>query len=696
MLPHGADLVVLLNRLQWGPSGEIAVPGGLDIWKQILRQEADSKSARNWATRMRNATHPEELLQALAALSRTETDSGPLQTYLTLSELDSGRPAQRRLSAETVRLLASRYAQLSSWYLVFSEFPSLSDESITRFIAAADAIDKIQDQALRGNAMGAFQANIGLWQILARQGEIANADLDSSWQNMVQPFARVPSSVQLLDAVHSSLGAVMLAAAGKAEVSQDELVELLAGPQQQSPDGQRVHAALAERMRSVLNDQRLVSLDTLFGLSDGLADMAHGKPANGELLGLAEELRDFELPRQIFSKSEKVEWAPRTSTARHAELQAKIDLTRVIKERATRTQLEAARGQLAPLLRDALVGLNYAYYEPPSAQILHINPLFVRSHDFLGVTVTGSERLWQAPMLIGAGVSAGGGAYLMGSLADLPYMLALAEQDMIAPEHVQALIWKELAPELLADSVLGRWWNVTPHELHAVALYQKFGEELLSASVKNQQLRGKVTGILSDRMEPQQMEEVELALRRQEDVAAILPRTMPANLFYLGIEFQKRFPDEVSAVGATGQQLKDLAGRYPAEVNWERLSRDFGISHPSLARTNARELLNIKPLPFYGAYSSRLFGERWESGNLYWARLADEMGYSPVMLNRLVPELTRHMIAKIFATDLEDWPAVLRAMQETGDEFRQGKIVVMPAANASASIARTMSDSGAQ
>jgi len=72
------------------------------------------------------------------------------------------------------------------------------------------------------------------------------------------------------------------------------------------------------------------------------------------------------------------------------------------------------------------------------------------------------------------------------------------------------------------------------------------------------------------------------------------------------------------------------------------------------------------------------------------------MGYSPVMLNRLVPELTRHMIAKIFATDLEDWPAVLRAMQETGDEFRQGKIVVMPAANASASIARTVSDGDAQ
>ena len=44
------------------------------------------------------------------------------------------------------------------------------------------------------------------------------------------------------------------------------------------------------------------------------------------------------------------------------------------------------------------------------------------------------------------------------------------------------------------------------------------------------------------------------------------------------------------------------------------------------------------------------------------------------MLNRLVPELTRVMIEKIFATDHEDWPALLRAMHETGAEFREGKL----------------------
>ncbi len=37
----------------------------------------------------------------------------------------------------------------------------------------------------------------------------------------------------------------------------------------------------------------------------------------------------------------------------------------------------------------------------------------------------------------------------------------------------------------------------------------------------------------------------------------------------------------------------------------------------------------------------------WESNNLYWTRLADEMGYSPAMLNRMVPELTRRIDQKI-------------------------------------------------
>ena len=85
-----------------------------------------------------------------------------------------------------------------------------------------------------------------------------------------------------------------------------------------------------------------------------------------------------------------------------------------------------------------------------------------------------------------------------------------------------------------------------------------------------------------------------------------------------------------------------------------------------------------KPLPTFLGYSSRLLAESWESSNLYWARLADEKGFPPAMLHSLIPALTQRMIEKIFATHLEDWPAILSAMHETAEEFRQGKIASLP------------------
>jgi hypothetical protein len=62
------------------------------------------------------------------------------------------------------------------------------------------------------------------------------------------------------------------------------------------------------------------------------------------------------------------------------------------------------------------------------------------------------------------------------------------------------------------------------------------------------------------------------------------------------------------------------------------------------------------------------------------------MGYSPVMLNVLVPQLTRRMVEQTFASHLEDWSAVLRAMRETGEEFRQGKIAGLPKSGPSAGL----------
>ncbi len=677
-------LLLLLTRQSWDANGQPHVPGNLAVWKEIFHQRSDPKSLRELGKRASHWNDPEQLLEAMFALSRVDSRETPLQAYLLLNEIDRQRPSGQQLSPDTVRLLAEKLPRFSDQYLIFCEFPALSDASITEFLKSVEALDRISDHIVRGNAMGIFQAEIGIWQILAREGQIPAARLNDSWQGTMKTFASIGTPAQLFDAGQNSLGEILKAAGGQSNGSQDEIIDLLAGPRQPDSEAERVRGELADRIRAVLDGQRLVSLDTVLGLGEGLQEMAHGKMKGDSLIPAAAELREFEMPRPIFTRGERTEWSGATYNNRHTEIQMRTDLAKIIKAPRSQAQLEAARGELVPFFRDTLVGLNYAYYEPPGAQTLHANPLLVRSHDFAGDTLAGVEkRVWLAPDVVGEGSPAGGGAHLVGSLAELPYVLAEMEQDFIAPESVQALIWRELVPQLLVEATLPRWWHVSRNELHAVALHQKAGEELLLAAQSDSDLRTEVSAILAERMLAKSFERLEGALQNKR-VKEILPELIPADTFYLTAEFRHQYPARIGAVGPAGQELEELYERHADELSWSRLSRDFGVPHPILTQSYRPALLNVKPFPAFQGYSSRLLAESWDSNNLYWARLADEMGYAPADLNRLAPEWTRRMVEKIFATEFEDWPAIVRALRETGDDIRQGRThpVQMTAASA--------------
>ena len=674
------ELLLLVTRLQWEHTGEPVVPGNLEVWQDILRQKNESRTVRKLARRSSHLTTPDQLVQAMFALSRASTGDTPLQIYLAISAIESRRPPEHRLAPATVRLLAHQFREFSDQYRIFSEFPELSDASIILFLETAAALNNVPN-AVRDNALGTFQASVGMWQILARQGEIPSSRLNDSWAQVIKPFARIRSAAQLYNAGRTSLEE-MFRATGEVKVSQDEVVELLAGPRQTTAEGIKIHKEIALRIRFVLRGQRLVSLDTLLALGDALRDKGQGKSLDESVIRKAGEIREFEMPRPIFTSGERTEWAAGIYNNHHTEVQMHTDLAKVLRSPTpSPALLEEARGRLASFLRDTLVGLNYAYYEPPGAQALHNNPLLVRSHDFAGETLGGIKTVWQTPQLLGQGSPAGGGAHFVGSLADLPYVLADLEADFISPENVQALIWKELTPALLTSAVLPRWWDVTQNELHAVALYQRAGEELLSASAKDEDLRNKVMTIFSDRLNPSRSAQILQALGA-DHTSEVVPRVTPADTFYLTAEFQFRYPGEIGRWGTATQELEALSREHPEQVNWQRLSHDFGVPHPVLGQTYGNELLNVGLLPTFAGYSSRLLAESWDSPNLYWARLADETGLSAVTLNHLVPQLTRCMVEKIFATDLDDWAALLRAMHETGEDFRNGKITSLTSAGA--------------
>ena len=89
-----------------------------------------------------------------------------------------------------------------------------------------------------------------------------------------------------------------------------------------------------------------------------------------------------------------------------------------------------------------------------------------------------------------------------------------------------------------------------------------------------------------------------------------------------------------------------------------------------LANSYRPELLNIRTFPTLMGYSSRIMAESWESNLLYYAALADELHMQPSQLNIAVPEWTQSTVERIFATHLEDWPALLRSLRLTGDDIR--------------------------
>src|ERR1017187_8012015 len=182
-------------------------------------------------------------------------------------------------------------------------------------------------------------------------------------------------------------------------------------------------------------------------------------------------------------------------TDRHIDAERKLNLRAAVERAgADGEKLKEIRAQLAPLLRDTLLAFNYAYYAPPGAQILYTNPLFVRSHDFLGMPAT--PATWRITEMFGTGWPSNGGGRLVGSLSALPYALAEAEQNFLIPTHTQALIWGDLVPQMILSAKTPRWWTVTPSQLHWVGLHLRYGRELFGEAALDRGIRAQVAEAL--------------------------------------------------------------------------------------------------------------------------------------------------------------------------------------------------------
>jgi hypothetical protein len=317
-------------------------------------------------------------------------------------------------------------------------------------------------------------------------------------------------------------------------------------------------------------------------------------------------------------------------------------------------------------LRDTLVGLNYIYYAPPGAQVLYTNPLFVRSHDFVGLGTPYSA--WKETQVLGTGWPSSAGGKLEGSLISLPYALADAEQNFLIPTREQALIWGDLVPQILLSATVKRWWNVTPAQLHWVDLHMDYAQTRLAEAALDPGELPAVLDALSQHAMPARIAKIRELLEAAH-VKEALDNVMPAELFALYKDLLAAAqPNDAEPMAA---EIRREAAASPAELNYATISRAFGTPKPTLANSYSPELLDLRTFPTLMGYSSRILAESWESNLLFYGALADQVHLAPAELNVLVPAWTQQTVEHIFATNLEDWPALLRSLRLVGDDVRE-------------------------
>jgi len=660
------DMLLLTTRLRLDPDGRPHVPGGLEVWKTVFVEHPAgagkydvrlSKAASNWKD-------SDDVLEALFGLCRKAVENEPLKIFMALTDMDRRR--QTPLDAKTAERLAHEYRSFGAQYPILAEAPELSNATINQFLDTAGAVNQIHDIGVRADAAGTMQALVGLWQIFYRQGSIAPAEADHTLAGVLSPFAKVKSERDIFESGREGIKTLLAATKSPANISaQDRMIDLLAGTAEN--DNSDAHTQIVEDMIRIFEAQRLISLSTIFELVDHLEGLAKDEKANMALINrTAARISEIQLPRTSLSSVERNTLSFGYWSEKHIEAQRKLNLRALIDRAATDPKkLDDMRALMAPFLRDTLVGFNYIHYAPPGAQVLYTNPLFVRSHDFIGLQ--GSAQTWRTTEVLGTGWPTSAGGKLVGSLASLPYALAEAEQNFLIPSREQALIWGDLVPQLMISATVQRWWNVTPSQMHWVALHLDYAETQLADAALNADRREAVLEALGHYAMPARVEAVR-ELVEQGRVKAALDQVMPSEQFAIARDLlaEKRAGD-MPIAGEIGR----MAGEAPQLLNYAAISHAFGTPKPTLANSYSPELLNLRTFPTLMGYSSRILAESWESNLLYYAALADQLYLPPAQLNVLVPEWTRDTVERIFATHLEDWPALLRSLRMVGDDVRE-------------------------
>src|SRR5579864_7478536 len=113
-----ADMMLLTTRLQLDANGKPHIPGSIEVWRELFVHHPHGKYDGKLTKLAASWKDPDDVLEALFALTRKAVENEPLKIFMSISDLDRQRATP--LGAETVDRMAREYRNFGAQYAIFN------------------------------------------------------------------------------------------------------------------------------------------------------------------------------------------------------------------------------------------------------------------------------------------------------------------------------------------------------------------------------------------------------------------------------------------------------------------------------------------------------------------------------------------------------------------------------------------------
>ena len=643
----------LLQELPLDPEGGVAFPGGAEVW-MVAKGGAD---ASRLARRIHKKVVPDVEDEILVRLARTRfpTPSGArsqVDKFLAVSRLE--RLRNRPMDPVTALNFAQAFGPYETAFPYFATLTGLQSQHLRSFLAFARSLESIEIVP-RNHLLALFHSLAEILCVAQLEGHLTEEGAADLFASMCQRLSKGKEAAAASDGALETVREVLAGHEGDATgEGPDRWLRVALGIE--------ADAMRRDEFAEVLRLQSVPTLAALLQAHEDALVLASGKgdlKARLESLDAAirsipnvavtKEMGFKELQKQLVSSFEV------TALKRAQGQLAKAAARRRVRLPEMERRSRSLRANLLPHVVTALTGIVYAYYLRPDDLPVAEDPLFLRKHEFFGMSIAFQDNFFPRTVLRGIGQETG--PHIMGGFAGFPETAG----------HVAQFGLRVMDPDAHALTRLqfgslraARWGELRDTDMRRFALTVLLGREWIVAAARDGASRSELAGAVAGLLSVNRTQQLFTALS-DRNWSGIWGSVSLSDLYRIG-----RARSSDSPVAAALASL-------PAEAEANRRMDVIGAIRPKAYGYSRRRIWTDPPYEEYERYlSDASMAERVAELKLYLVREADAAGLSVEQLARVAEPVARSVLSIVEMGDFWDWRSVTKTFDQlTGPALKE-------------------------